>query len=102
MPRVTNSDQAFKKNEVVIGKPATTDTNINDDYYRDPPNNNPRSEDNLHKERWTADQGDMAKKTNPDREDEVPGMVEQGVDDQQRLTKTQALEDTVVNNSLHA
>ncbi|EKM76593.1 hypothetical protein AGABI1DRAFT_78336 [Agaricus bisporus var. burnettii JB137-S8] len=37
MPRVANTDQTFKKSSVVVGQPAVTDHNINDDYVKDPP-----------------------------------------------------------------
>ncbi|KAH9477210.1 hypothetical protein JR316_0011129 [Psilocybe cubensis] len=39
MPRPTNTDSIFKKNEQVVGRPATTDHDINDEYFRKPPSN---------------------------------------------------------------
>jgi len=38
MPKVQQTDEAFKKTESVIGRPEVTD-NINDEYYRNPPHN---------------------------------------------------------------
>jgi hypothetical protein len=38
MPRVTISDEVFKKPEQVVGKPETTTHNINDEYMRNAPN----------------------------------------------------------------
>ncbi|XP_006455619.1 hypothetical protein AGABI2DRAFT_227062, partial [Agaricus bisporus var. bisporus H97] len=43
MPRVANTDQTFKKSSVVVGQPAVTDHNINDDYVKDPPQNTDNS-----------------------------------------------------------
>ncbi|PPQ94299.1 hypothetical protein CVT25_004954 [Psilocybe cyanescens] len=39
MPRVNDTDSSFKKTEQVVGRPATTDHNINDEYFRQPPTN---------------------------------------------------------------
>lgn len=43
MPRVNDTDSSFKKTEQVVGRPATTDHNINDEYFRQPPTNHVRS-----------------------------------------------------------
>ncbi|KDQ62500.1 hypothetical protein JAAARDRAFT_30400 [Jaapia argillacea MUCL 33604] len=37
--RSTDEGKAFKKTAQVVGHPATTDHNINDEYMRDPPRN---------------------------------------------------------------
>lgn len=37
MPRVSSSNEAFKKVEQVVGRPAVTKDNINDLYVRDAP-----------------------------------------------------------------
>ncbi|KAF9040107.1 hypothetical protein BJ165DRAFT_1531077 [Panaeolus papilionaceus] len=39
MPRVNYTDEAFKKVEQVVDRSRTTDSNINDDYVRQPPQN---------------------------------------------------------------
>ncbi|PPQ65545.1 hypothetical protein CVT26_000502 [Gymnopilus dilepis] len=39
MPRVTESDEVFKKRTQVVDRPQTTDHNINDEYLRHPPHN---------------------------------------------------------------
>ncbi|PPQ64919.1 hypothetical protein CVT24_008259 [Panaeolus cyanescens] len=39
MPRVNYTDEVFKKVDQVVGRPPTTDHNINDDYVRKPPHN---------------------------------------------------------------
>jgi hypothetical protein len=37
MPRVTSTDEVFKKAEQVVGKPETTKHNINEEYLRNAP-----------------------------------------------------------------
>ncbi|EMD40081.1 hypothetical protein CERSUDRAFT_122173 [Gelatoporia subvermispora B] len=36
-----NNDQKFKKEYQVVDRPAVTDHDINDEYFRNPPNNEP-------------------------------------------------------------
>ncbi|KAF7795605.1 hypothetical protein EIP86_006769 [Pleurotus ostreatoroseus] len=38
---VTDADNTFKKSFQTVGRPPVTDTNINDEYLRHPPNNQP-------------------------------------------------------------
>lgn len=37
MSGITGDKQQFKKTEQVVGRPATTDHNINDEYMQNPP-----------------------------------------------------------------
>ncbi|KAF5329446.1 hypothetical protein D9619_009166 [Psilocybe cf. subviscida] len=53
MPRATNSDASYKKTKVVTDRPATTQHDINDQYFKDPPQNVDKSM-NKHKVEYPA------------------------------------------------
>ncbi|KAF9007039.1 hypothetical protein BDQ17DRAFT_1351296, partial [Cyathus striatus] len=90
MPRVTSTNEPFKKTVQIVGKPPVTDHNINDEYVRNAP-------DNLSNNIATIQSGDLKYPTQRANREGVLG--EEGLG---RQKKVDELQDIVENNSVHS
>ncbi|KAH8104733.1 hypothetical protein BXZ70DRAFT_922154 [Cristinia sonorae] len=90
---ITDDTEVFKKPFQTVDKPAVTSDNINDQYYRDPPNNQPIGS-TTGRTSWGPKEGAF---------EEIDPKQEGVLGDQAigKQTKETALAETVSENTVH-